>query len=1227
MKKISFLFALLCASVMSFAATQYCGETSPNTNFTFSLMNVSGNTYRVQLDAIGEDKFVSVYNNNCGVNQSAGAGINLGTASDWVITDDRAYIDFTTASESSVPTGFYGNYFCFNKKGGGLIEISNFNPTDVDWTATCTGGGGDKTASGLTINATEKTLDATNSETFQIVATTAEDYDGTITYASNKEGIATVSGSGLVTAVGRGTATITVTAPETDTFAASTKKLTVTVTGPINWEGIDWLANSTQYKVVVDPEIGSQFGGIKKDGDNLWVGFPGASFGTMSIESNGGSGAWKTFALSNFPAKENQFTVVCDGTTYTFYVYNEDGTPVSEYCGKRMSSGNTEAAFTWETYEGSVIITINEVLGGAANASHFRGDGISIGKIKVGDEDASTYFNLTCGGAQTITLSLKNSENAPEVGTKIYVTNQIIEYATSKDGNAWPTLSFEYTYGSVLSYIPTPTTMYLAASSSYCQEEGSITITPIVVDQAFKSIEADISYAISPADAGGVENHVYTPAKVGAAVITATAGVASKEISLYCVPGDNLALDKTVKAGYEPSNAGEVSSKVVDGNTGTLWVTWADQTAEKEWLYLDLAAKYDLFGVDIVWGDNISNNYILQVRNDAPAAADEADDTAWTTLATVTDAVNNSSKFTPLNGTGRYLRFHSLSRPDNCIRMAELRVFGTLWVDPNDTEKPVMTSAELVSKTWNSAVIAVAATDNHGVASYRVVNVDPAINETLAAIDGNITITGLTAATAYDFTITALDEALNESENSESVAFTTSNNIPSESAPVPTWPAAQVKSIYSDTYEFAPASLNSYNETWWDNPNMAEEDIDGNHYLHYDLYRNGMIGAEFGEISVATMEKVHIDIFASASGSVTFRLITKENPVINIPKTLNLEAEQWNSFDIDLADFGEGHDWSTLYQFAIEAYNAGGLVGEHISVDNIYLYRTTALQDEEAPTNVSASATASYFSVVLTVSAEDNSGAVNFTVKKGEDIVGTGAGTSGANVNITVNGLTPNTDYNFSVIASDENGNAADPVAVAAKTLVAPSPADAPTYAADNVLAIFTDIYTDLPFVIQNWYAGPAVVEGALTASSTALSIEPNNTENSCFGIAFASTDITDYNALEMDVYATVADAAFNLQVIGVGEAMPCNLVAGQWNHISLDIKGNTKTDCTQIGFYNCNNLKGTCFIQNVLFAKKIAASIDNTDAVVKAVKLIENGQLIIIKNGIRYNVAGQMVK
>ena len=87
MKKIFFLTALLCASLMSFAATQYCGEATSNEKFTFSLTHVSSNTYKIQFDAVSDVEFGgSAVNVNCGVNQTAGAGITFGNDG-WVFTD------------------------------------------------------------------------------------------------------------------------------------------------------------------------------------------------------------------------------------------------------------------------------------------------------------------------------------------------------------------------------------------------------------------------------------------------------------------------------------------------------------------------------------------------------------------------------------------------------------------------------------------------------------------------------------------------------------------------------------------------------------------------------------------------------------------------------------------------------------------------------------------------------------------------------------------------------------------------------------------------------------------------------------------------------------------------------------------------------------------------------------------------------------------------------------
>ena len=392
---------------------------------------------------------------------------------------------------------------------------------------------------------------------------------------------------------------------------------------------------------------------------------------------------------------------------------------------------------------------------------------------------------------------------------------------------------------------------------------------------------------------------------------------------------------------------------------------------------------------------------------------------------------------------------------------------------------------------------------------------------------------------------------------------------PAAAPAAPTYPANQVKAVYSATYN---ADCN-FGE--WGSGTAYTQETVGKKYVTTGL---GYFGLEFTALNCAKMEKLHMDVWVAADASI--RIV----PIWGGAEQgigANLVGQQWNSVEIALTDFDQVTDWSNVYQIKID--NASNLT---FWLNNIYFYTTVAPEaDTQAPTAVAASlVSASYFSAKISATATDNSDAVIFVVKDGENELATAPAVSGVAKEITVNGLLPNTAYNFSVIAKDESGNAAEPVAVAATTLAAPAPATAPTYAADKVLAIYADAYDNKLTEIQNWYAGPAISEGNLTATSKALCLEPNTTPSSCFGLAFAAVDASAYDALEMDVYATTEGSVLNTQAIGIGEAQTFNLVAGQWNHIVLNIKGNTKADLQQVGFYDCQNLTGVVFIQNVLF-------------------------------------------
>ncbi|MBR1515940.1 MAG: Ig-like domain-containing protein [Paludibacteraceae bacterium] len=402
--KLTLLFALLCASMMSFA------------------IDWSGYEY------LGDGAGGGAYSNKYKLAPGEGQGVvNIQTPG--FAAEAGIYTTFPAGIIScTLPAEGYA------VQGAGMcLYLSAFTAketevTVVHGTGTCvftvyyedgTEGGGDEPAltdPELSLNSTAETLDASTSETFQIVAT--QSGDGAVSYESSNAGVASVSNTGLVTAVGRGTATITVRTTETATYAAGSKTLTVTVTGPINWEAVSWLQNSDKYKLVVDPEIGAQFGGIRKDGDNLWVGFPSAAFGAMSIEPNGGAGAYRTFALSNFTQQLNQFTVVCDNVTYTFDVYYADGEP-ADLTGFNLAKGKTaNAGHVAEAGIPAANDGNKDTRWGSNGASHYAAVG----------ESAGDWWYVDLGGTYRVDQVKILFETAAPTDYDILISNNAVSW-------------------------------------------------------------------------------------------------------------------------------------------------------------------------------------------------------------------------------------------------------------------------------------------------------------------------------------------------------------------------------------------------------------------------------------------------------------------------------------------------------------------------------------------------------------------------------------------------------------------------------------------------------------------------------------------------------------------------------------------------------------------------------------------------------------------------------
>ncbi|MBQ6722908.1 MAG: discoidin domain-containing protein [Paludibacteraceae bacterium] len=524
----------------------------------------------------------------------------------------------------------------------------------------------------------------------------------------------------------------------------------------------------------------------------------------------------------------------------------------------------------------------------------------------------------------------------------------------------------------------------------------------------------------------------------------------SKEVAVT-TPFDgsiDLALNKPCEAGVSRTESAN-ASKVNDG-LDTNWETGDNADYADQWWYVDLGEIYNIDRITIRFENARSNHFLLQGRTSAPSAAQKADDGAWNTLYEVSSEPQGDYALNEYNMGGkvaRYVRFKSLSNTYNNQwgnKIRELCVYGS-GIATVDAEAPVMTSASLVSFTDSRAIIAVAATDNQGVAKFHVADAGNSFDGNFAAVEGNITVNGLTQGTHYTFVITAVDYFDNESENSKSVEVTTSTHYtqPQAACPAPTWPAEQVKALYSPTYEA------DYNHQDWGSGTVATKDEFGRKYVTTP-YDRGYFGADGFNLNCLLMEKLHYDIWIA--DDATIRIV----PIWGGAEqgiTVSLTGQQWNSIDINLSEYTGITDWGNIYQMKIDqAYDLTFWIA------NAYFYRESAIVDTEAPTNASASKVAEgFYSVSISAQADDNSGAVSFKIMNGEEQVATGAAAAGVATTIVVNGLASGTNYNFNVIAYDEAGNEATPVAVAAATKALPAQAPAPDLNGKKVVNVFSD--------------------------------------------------------------------------------------------------------------------------------------------------------------------------
>ncbi len=435
---------------------------------------------------------------------------------------------------------------------------------------------------------------------------------------------------------------------------------------------------------------------------------------------------------------------------------------------------------------------------------------------------------------------------------------------------------------------------------------------------------------------------------------------------------------------------------------------------------------------------------------------------------------------------------------------------------------------------------------------------------------------------------------------------------PTAAPAAPTYPADQVKAIYSATYS---ADCN-FGE-WSSGTTLTQTEF-GKKYVTTQL---GYFGLEFTGLNCSKMESLHADVWSDADMSMRFVPIHGGNEVGVVKQ---IKGGEWNAIDIALSEFVGVTNWTNVYQIKID--NVGN---QTFWLNNIYFYTTQAPDaDTEAPTSLTASlVSASYFSATVKAQATDNSGVVIFQVMDGENKIADKTAVSGTETTFSFAGLKADTEYNLTVVATDEAGNkAAQTVALTVKTLAAPAAAPVPTAAAANVLSIYSDAYpvaTGVGRYVGSWGQSTVETEGELAEGNKALLYTTAN----YLGWEGVKVDATNYTQMHMDIYVEAAGTIKFTPIWG-GEALKAiNLVAG-WNAIDFDLV----RDFAGINLANIYQLKwtdmpATCWMDNVYFYKNVESALGNTTVAEQAEKMMINGQLVIIRNGIRYSAQGKVIE
>ena len=638
------------------------------------------------------------------------------------------------------------------------------------------------------------------------------------------------------------------------------------------------------------------------------------------------------------------------------------------------------------------------------------------------------------------------------------------------------------------------------------------------------------------------------------ALIASIGAMAQEPTNLARIDG-TTATDSGHEGAYIAANA-------IDGNTGTRWGTNYERNTDTEWLQIKWSSAQTFNTVKLLCEGAMNAANAPLLAFDIQTSDNGTD---WTTKKSVTgqNAENNEYITVILDEavTSTYVRFQGVKKGNYGYSLYEFEVYNidysiqtlTSFIVPNpDKANATLTTCKVGEQITIQAIDQNSTVINSGV-NYTATNgtiTDAGVFTPSAA--GVCTITATQGGTQLTATVVAYD---GESLLAGKTGITNSD----------------------------ATGVNLFNNGNWGDRGGLGSPTDDHTWLYYDL--NAYYTIDLVDLKQEQACGKNYSIQFSADGSIWTNAYVVTN-----------EAGMAG----DVRHYFYGSDQNTNVRFVrFDCTEPATQYGVSIYEIAAYGTKTGDLVDNNSPIISTASAgSITPFTVVLTLKATDDvASTINYAItdtSHGIDIATIGA--NGATINYTVAGLSPNTEYSFTIVASDGN-NSSDASVV---NFTTSTMADVPSaITATETISIYSGRHGNTTgYGFYDWGGGSGAATDINGVNAYLIS------GFKYFGSQFNELNVSEMDMMHLDIYPLYTGKLCIVPINHVTEGdgnqpekgFNFDVIAGSWNQLEIPVANITARGTTMTRLYQIKYI-GEMVSANVESASDGFANADGTVA------------------------------